>query len=387
MLNLQRYLRNGGTPEKLKKEKGIDFYHHPDFPLVGFKYGPNSPMTDDAVREANGCVLDKDANWHLIAKGFDRLFNIDEVPDEQRYFDWGSLECVAREDGTTVLVYYYANEWLVNTLDSFGLSKLTDKGYAGTWQDLFWKHAGNLRGKLRHVRTDFTYVFNLCTPINKIVKKYKDPSIFLIGIVHCHNGRDRVNDMFRQDCDAHSRLLGVQAPKWFQNLRGEKGVKKLFETKKEDSTFMGVIVRDGNGRRYEWKTESYKMLHKFLDNGNIIKPANLTSIVMTGKRDEVATKIPEVAPALTEVSEIIDKAFAETAEAWLSHKGSKTQKDFAKKVKGHPFVYILFKMRKEGAEVGTVEKLREIWNHKDNHVKIAKRLFGKRKFKLAELTT
>jgi hypothetical protein len=69
MLNLQKYLRAGKTPEDLKEELGIKFYEHPSLPLVGFKYHQiDSPKTNEIVRECRGIVLEKNT-WNLVAKG------------------------------------------------------------------------------------------------------------------------------------------------------------------------------------------------------------------------------------------------------------------------------------------------------------------------------
>jgi tRNA splicing ligase len=96
MLALQEFLHAKGI-DKLQSKLKINVYRHPTLPLVGFKYNQiDSPRTHPVVRECRGIVLE-DKTWKLVAKPFNRFFNVGEVPDEFAEFNWGRFTCVNKE--------------------------------------------------------------------------------------------------------------------------------------------------------------------------------------------------------------------------------------------------------------------------------------------------
>ena len=331
--------------------------------------------------EARGIVLDSKNKWNVVAKGFDRFFNVGEIPQHED-FNWRRFDCTTKEDGSLILVYFYRDEWHVNTSGSFGLS--TPEGYKGTWQDLFWEYSGNLRGKLLRTSQAYTLIFELCTPVNKVVRRYENPGIFLIGVNSISQQYSEVIEFGRGDVESIADTLGCRVVDRHIFNSKSKLEEWLLEKEAEDPTFEGVVIRDHRKIRCKWKTKSYTTLHHLFDNGNVILPKNLVNIVMGGEYSEVSTNIPEVKPALDEVSEVIEKAFAGLAEVWLSNRELESQKDFAMNVKEHPFFYILFKARKKLGSTGTAEDLKKIWQEEDNYPKIAKRLFAGKKFEFAK---
>src|SRR5581483_8555835 len=107
MLNIQNFLLTQGKPEDLKTTRGINFYEHPTLPLIGFKYDQiDSPKTDPIVKEARGIVLGK-CTWNVIAKPFNRFFNLGEDQENFKDFDWNDFTCYTKEDGSLMIVYFY----------------------------------------------------------------------------------------------------------------------------------------------------------------------------------------------------------------------------------------------------------------------------------------
>jgi len=204
MLKLQEYLHAHGV-DKLKEELGIRVYAHPDRvdSLLGFKYSQiDSPRTHPVVRECRGIVLEKDT-WHVVAKPFDRFFNVGEVEDEFKLFDWDSFKCVNKEDGSLIIVYYYDGEWHANTSGSFGHGMAPY--YDGTWRDLFWKTAKIDKDLLSK---EHTYCFELCTPYNKVVKQYRSPRAYLLGVI----STETLAECNEEGLNSIAELLKVNRP-------------------------------------------------------------------------------------------------------------------------------------------------------------------------------
>ena len=206
MLALQEYLMAGNTPESLAA-RGIYCYRHPSLPLVGFKYDQiESKKSDPIVQECRGVVLE-DGTWKVVAKAFDRFFNLGEFPEELEKFDWSNFTCTSKEDGSLILLYYYDGQWRVNTSGSFGIGQVnrTDK----TWASLFWETAKSNGLNTLKLNHHFTYVFELCTGYNKIVRRYPSASIFLLSVF---DPRDNCYEMTEVESDSWADIIGVRRP-------------------------------------------------------------------------------------------------------------------------------------------------------------------------------
>jgi hypothetical protein len=365
MLALQEYLAAGNTPESLAA-RGIYCYRHPTLPLVGFKYDQiEAKKSDPIVQECRGIVLE-DGTWKVVAKAFNRFFNLGEFPELMDQFDWTTFTTMTKEDGSLILLYHYAGEWHVNTSGSFGLGLVnrTDK----TWRDLFWQAAKGLRKE--KLNTRFTYVFELCTPYNKVVRTYKTPTVYLLSVFDMW---DSCYELSESTSDSWADILSVKRPIRFALNSREELAEWLVRVAETDPTFEGFVIRDANNQRWKAKTQSYCALHHMKDNGNIILPARLVQVCLAGEKDEVKAIMPEISTAVDTVDAELKAAYQSIESAWNAAKAIASQKDFAMAVKEHRFSGLLFQARKSGLP------LEKLWR-KEKPDALADKLFGKRTF-------
>lgn len=358
MLAIQEYLKTN-TPESLA-EKGIYCYRHPHLPLVGFKYDQiEANKSCPIVREARGIVLE-DRSWALVAKGFNRFYNLGEFQEELKNFNWNDFSCNTKEDGSLILLHHYNGEWHVNTSGSFGLGNVnrTEK----TWRDLFWETS---KLQTYNLNTNRTYVFELCTPHNKIVRMYR-PSVFLLSVFYKNEEEDE------EETDAWAEVMKVQRPKRWDLKSREELLRKLDEISSEDPTFEGFVIRDSNNLRFKCKTDSYKALHQLKDNGNIILPERLVTLCLKGDKDKTKALVPEISSAIETVDAKLKEEYTSLEALWKENKNIEIQKDFAMKIKDHKFSNILFAARKTGKDIET------LW--KSEPEKISEKIFGKQIF-------
>ena len=381
LLRVQDYLLQGKTPENLKEDFGIKFYEHPEEPLVGFKYCQiNSPRSHPIVRECRGLVLERDS-WRIVGKGFNRFFNVGELADEFKQFNWTDFNTYSKEDGSLVLVYNYKDEWHVNTSGSFGLGELDS--YGGTWRDLFWETAPFDKKDLRMFDKSQTLVFELCTPYNKVVRSYR-PSVYLLSIFD-HRGPTLHADGLHGSyelcqflVDDMADTLNIKRPKRYQFGSQEEVKDFLLQMEEKDSTFEGVILHDSNGMRYKWKTSTYLSLHRMKNNGNVLHPKNLVPIVLANEQHEVKAVMPECSTALDEVEGRLQSAYNSLEKVWLDAKDASSQKEFAMAVKEHPLCSLLFKLRKTNP-AATVKDLEKTWRESGDQ--LVKSLFHDKRYK------
>lgn len=371
-LALQTALRSGTTPESLTRDLGITVYDHPTLPLVGFKYSQiDSPKLHPVVRECRGVVLER-GTWNLVAKAFNRFFNVGEDAEDFAKFDWSDFSCESKEDGSLILLYHYAGTWHVNTSGSFAFGPV--QGYGMSWVDLFWTTSGIDRSVLAGQEAT-TFVFELCTPYNKVVRRYADQKTYLLSAFEA--GQEVARGTLQ---DLRLRLFGannVHGPDVY-DFRSKEEIALFLRTQEDtDKTFEGVVLRDSTGRRYKWKTSTYVALHQLKDNGNVLLPKRIVPLVLAGEVDEVVATLPETKSALYEARDMLAGAFADVLARWQDTRGLPTQKEFAMAVKDHPLSGLLFDMRKRYPQGGE-EVLKALWRGSADI--LVKKLFAEKSF-------
>lgn len=319
MLKLQEYLRNGGTPESLKEELGVMFYKHPYLPLVGFKYNQiNSPKFHDIVRECRGVVLENET-WNLVAKGFSRFYNLGENP-EQNLFDWSDFVVTEKCDGSLILLKYYCGEWLVNTSGSFGNGLVGESGLS--WEELFWQTSCLDR---KDLDPDYTYVFELCTKWNKVVRDYGVGKVFLLSVFdgEYEFDHDYVSVLF-YNINYNS---AISLPENF-SIKNEEGVAELLKNKMEyDATWEGVVLRDKNNNRIKCKTTTYLTLHHLKGEGFTAK--RIIPLILNSEIDEVLAYFPEYEEEIKKIADWLQEQYEELVELKTDAGSIESAKEFA----------------------------------------------------------
>jgi len=139
----------------------VDVQSHPVFPLKVYKYSREcqySSSWDDITLNMRGTILDSDGN--LVAKGFSKFFNYEEVKD---LIPWGKEVVWVQEkmDGSCGILFYYENEWVMATNGSF-TSEQSIKGL-----EIF-----KSKYDLDKFDKNITYVVEIIYKENKIVVDY-----------------------------------------------------------------------------------------------------------------------------------------------------------------------------------------------------------------------
>lgn len=387
-LKIQQYLRDGGTPESLNAELAIIPHHHATLPLVGFTYHHlDSPKTNDIVREARGIVLEKDS-WNLVAKSFNRFFNLGELEEEYRTFNWSNFDCYNKADGSLMLLFYYNGMWHVKTRGSFGDAIVQNPlpHYSPSFSSLFWDILNaklDSKNQLNAVNRIFdhncTYVFEMCSIYNKVVRLYQKPTLYLLTIVNNQTAQEYPHKITDEFAIKH----GLDRVERFHcNSRNE--IQSLIKEKENtDPTWEGVVICDNKWLRYKLKTSTYLSLHYLLGNGNLLNPKRLIPFALKEDPDELLLYFPEAKEHLYAVKQKLDEAYCKLRGVWQKYHTIASQKEFALAIKGKtPFAGLLFQLRKQSGTPGaggflpgaqTEEQLQEIW--RENSDMLAKIIF------------
>ncbi len=364
MTPLQLYVKEHGY-QRISDELGIATYEHPTLPLVGFKYSQiDSQKTHPVVRHSRGTVLEKET-WKVVAHPFVRFFNYGENQDELKTFDWSDFTVTTKEDGSLVLCYHYDDEWHVNTSGSFGLGQYS-KFKNATWRDLFWETASKCGVEKRLLNPHYTYIFELCTLDNKVVRMYPESKIFLLSTFV------GATELPWERTAREAREIGAATPEVHKFGSIDEVEKFLAEKEQSDLSFEGVVIRDKNNVRFKVKSKSYLALHHLNDNGNIGRYDRLVQLALSNDGDEVLTYMPELKDRFNEVKDRLETAYQNLLNCWRENHHTLDQKTFALAVKQHQFSAILFQMKK--SEDKSERALKHLWSQSAELV--TKRLYG-----------
>lgn len=345
MLKVQEYLRKFDTVEAgldaLYNEFGIANKRHPTDSRVILDYDQiTSPKFHPIVRECRGLVLDCEDDWNIVARGFFRFFNYGEGSPEQNYFSFdGNFTASDKEDGSVIFLYFYKGEWRINTRFSFADSKVNESDY--TWEELFWLAVKDMHKVM--LVTGRTYVFELCSIYNKVVRHYPEPTIYLLSCFDNGFGSGEKDSEF---VNLEARFLNVKRPKSYTFNSIDNAIAHIKSIECKDATFEGLVIRDCYNNRLKIKSASYLVLHKKLGN----RKPSIEDLYMMGITDDGGDEYLAYFPELKEKLDAVRvrrKIIEIKLIAWYEKaKSIESQKEFALTVKDLDLGFALFAMRK-----------------------------------------
>lgn len=320
---VQEYLKNNSLAT-LKSDHGIktsartgDLFFSVNYDQIESKPGPmvnqcrgmilgvSSPLTEAQVSGTAPVGMTM-----IYARPFDRFFNLGDSNAAAVNLEDPNTVFFEKLDGTCCIVWFnhLMNKWCVGTR----AVPLADKPITGfedlTFAGLFKK---SLRETLirdnaewaiddgetcfRHwtgmaLNSNFTYVFELTTPLNRIVVDYKEYTVWLLGYRNTQTGEEVSVGVDR----FKTNFCGVPVcPSYKLNNLSELlsfvGSKPPFEQE-------GVVVRDAQFRRVKVKSLAYMAYNRVRDSA-ANSPRALVELILTEKLDDV---MPVLEPYLQE---------------------------------------------------------------------------------------
>lgn len=324
MLKTQEYLRKN-TIEELIQEFKLEATYSPTYtgePLVILNYHQiDSPKHSPVTKECRGLVLDYH-NYDIVALPFSRFFNYGEWREDINKFDWNNFSTQTKEDGSLAIVYNYKGSWRINTRGSFANAKSCE-ACPYTWEELFFLTINEKQ--LDNINPDYTLIFELCSPWNKVVRFYPEPVSYLLTIRNRKTGEE-IDSQGRQGI---ARSLSCKLPDEFSYSCPEELIRYLDE-ECDDPTFEGFVVKDKNNLRIKFKSKNYLRLHSMRGNGsNLFAPKNLVPFILEGELGELTSIYPETIPYIEKYQAILDSELRKIEEVWGQIKNRNTQKGFA----------------------------------------------------------
>lgn len=333
MLETQRLLRSGVTPDVIKERYNIDYKLHPYPECSGwrlFKYGLDSPFSERIVRECRGLILDANYDWKIISYPWDKFFNSHE--GYAASIDWPTAKVQDKCDGTACILFYYQT-WHIQTLGTPDAGGQVN-GHPFTFRELFWNTFCDL--KLKVPSNDRLCIFfELTSKYNSPVVRHDKPNLTVLG------GRD-LDTLKEITAEEAAEQVGGIPVRSFQMHTIEDVV---FAAKAlNGSESEGFVVVDAVFNRIKVKSPDYVAKHQLKDGWS---PRRALELILTGEAEEVISYFPEWADDIHNLSRKLIALEMEIGRLWAETRDIVPIKDFALKVKSVPYYDALFSLKKE----------------------------------------
>ena len=327
---IREYLQKESLERLLARTK-CTTRRHGEFPnLVLIKYDQiHSDMNDPLVQACRSIILDEDDDWRVICHPYDKFFNYSEFQAVE--IDYDSAVAYEKLDGSIINMFYYKGKWRVSTS---GCPDASGSVYDDprTFAELFWDTWKELGYELpSDILSDYTFMFELMTPFNRIIIPHKESRIVLHGM------RDKCNDKETSVRAINNwEVVKVYPFKHMGNLIGH--VIDMKGTKQE-----GYVVCDAKFNRIKLKCPNYVALHHFR---YLSTPKSFMELILTNEGSEFLVYFPEMADEYNSLKKEFNRTCAAIEIAYTVFKDIVPQKEFAIAIKDMPFKHILFAIRR-----------------------------------------
>jgi hypothetical protein len=353
MLLVQNYLRSGKTLEDLQIEHGV--YSNEKNDKVGFNYDQiEAKESDPLACQCRGLILRKDI-WDIVACPMFRFFNMEQTGCAAE-IDWESAAYEEKLDGSCIIVYWdsVVNKWMCATrgrveadggIDGGDLTfamlvdhtcnkMRNDTTNKYSLQDLMdvissWRHDAGL----------YTFVFELTSPLNRIVCKYNEEFLTLIAVRH--------NITLQEEDPKEWCRFGqfnIQTPKLYSFNNINHMVSVIREWNPEDHE--GVVVKDKSFNRIKVKNPSY-LAYNYLRTSLSTSLRGCIEVILLGTDDDVVPMMPKmIGDRILKLKPLVQQVLEITQKDYDELKHIENMKEFALEAQKKLWPAALFSLKR-----------------------------------------
>lgn len=268
-----------------------------------------SDMSCPEVQECRGLILQRDT-WEVISMGFKKFFNHGESYAAK--IDWNSAVVLEKLDGSLCQVYFDhdKNNWFAATTGTGEGEGEVNNKMGTTFNELFWR---TLKEKYdidsSSFDEDHTYLFELCTPFNIVVKPHGESSATLLGIRHIPT----LKEVSYNDIIETGKWLGIPVVKAFDlNAKDFSALIRTFEGMPWSEE--GYVVVDGNFNRVKIKNPAYVAVHHLKSK---TAEHNILTVVKANEIEEFAATFIERKDEVFSLKKKYDTLVSKLEDVWV----------------------------------------------------------------------
>ena len=292
----------------------------------------SSDFSNPIVQESRGCIIDNES-LEYVCRSFVKFFNATE--DLASPIDWESARIQTKHDGSIIKCWYDGEDWRVSTNGTIDSSTAMIEGDFISFYELFNMAKGDL--DFTKLNKNRTYIFELTSPLNKVVVDYKEHKIFHIGTIDNKTGEE-----FNED-------IGIEKPKEFHC----NDINEIFEAVSLMSwDEEGYVVVDKYWRRVKIKSPEYVRVHRLYSN--VMTKRRAVEIIRMGEQSEFLAYFPQYSIFFDEIIKAYGKLVSEVENMLCTIDLSVDKKTLALSIKDNEFKDILF--RKYDGKLSSVQE-------------------------------
>lgn len=336
------FIKKHGT-EALTEQFAISVKKVDDLLVLNYNQ-IDSPKTHPLVIECRSLILE-DKTFKVVSRSFDRFFNYGEALNVMPEIDWNRAVAYEKVDGSLIKIYHHNGRWNISTKGTaYGESDCM--GYGITFQELVWKAMGVSNDEAFQEELDlcifnplFTYIFEVTSVENRVVKRYEGYKLYLLAARENSTGEyvsDEEKVWFKNDEDVDF----IHYPKSYTFNSPEECLRTARELKDLDEGY--VVYQDGVPVA-KIKSPAYVAVHHIRGEG--LNPKRIMQLVLVNEQDEYLQYFPDdraVMQPYIKAKEILDLTILGT---YNGIKDIEDQKDFARQAGVMPFKAALFQAR------------------------------------------
>lgn len=311
-----------------------------------YQYEHNKVHWSPLVQHCRGIIFDTTDDYKVVALPMSKFFNYGEG---EIHYPLPGVKINAvyeKADGSLGICFFWRGKWHLTTRGSLN----SDIGVVG--QQIFDHTIGSTDPE--RLDTDTTYLFEIIDPVCRIVVRYDESKLILIG------SRSNLTGIVR---------LGASAISWWPHqlhnfaLNTEKELTDYLSSTR-GTDMEGFVVHYEDGSMFKFKSEDYMRLHRII---SMFTFKRVLDVVKEGIEKDMRMAMPEEFLSdfdayVDTINTYIDNVADEVVKAFNSAPKT-TRKEFALYVlnyyKGTDVQRYVFKLMDHG-EIVTPESLAEM---------------------------
>jgi hypothetical protein len=308
MLAIQKYIKENGLVKTINDFNLVCKYYPSKVLLKYNQLSAPSLMAKPEVQECRGLILEN-GTWDVLSMSFKKFFNSEE--GNAHNIDWNTAHVLEKLDGSMIQVYFdwTKNVWYAATTGTAEGEGEVNNKMGTTFNQLFWntvKKKYNLDES--KFTKGYTYVFELTTPYNIVVKPHGESSASLLTV----RNLETFKEVSFEELTIIAEKLGVPRVKAYDlNINNIGALLKTFEKMVWHDE--GYVVVDANHNRVKIKNPAYVAVHHL--KGKTAEH-NILTIVKFNEIEEFASTFPERKNELYKLKTNYDALVAKLNSVW-----------------------------------------------------------------------
>ena len=248
--------------------------------LAIFNYDIMADFSNPIVQESRGIIIDLNTLKYVCIP-FRKFGNYTESYVDT--IDWATAKVQEKIDGSIIKLWYYDNKWNWSTNSTIYANDAYINAFC-TFYDLIQKAVNYTDIKFDELNKDYTYIFELVSPENRVVIKYDEYKLYHLGTRNNKTGEELITN------------IGIEKPKTYPLTSFEDCIDAVYKLNDEDTvSHEGFVVVDKDFHRIKIKSPEYIVLHHMIDNGNFSKKRCIDLIRTNADISKIIEDFPQYA--------------------------------------------------------------------------------------------